>query len=123
VSSVGSLVGGTGFQIGDRVLIDQGGNVTASATVTETTTNNAISSLMIGGNAAIYPGHCRSLTVQNCNVGNAYLVLYDNLTYCNPRRVLLTQCVKASGNYDYQILGSNTSTVKAPLRNVKQDNY
>jgi len=122
VSSVGSLVGGTGFQIGDRVLIDQGGNVTASGTVTATTTNNAISLLMIGGNATVYPGSVRSLTIHGCGLGNAYLVLYDDPAYCNPRRVLLTQCVKASGSYDYQILGNNTSTVKIPMRNIVQDN-
>lgn len=123
ISSVNSITGGTDWQIGDEVIFNQGGNVTARGRVLSTTTNNAISTVVIGGAAAIYAGNCRFITVDDCWVGSTpYIAVYNDTAYCEPGRIVFRQSERAVGNLDFVILGSNTTTTKVPLGNLHIDN-
>ena len=124
ISNVTSITGGTGWQTGDEVIFDQGGNTTARGRVLSTTTNNAIASISIGGAAAIYPGNCQTLTIDNCSwpSSGALFCLYNDTAYCEPGRVQVTQPNAYGVNTrEFFLLGSNINTIKAPLRDFKID--
>lgn len=122
VTGVSSITGGTGWQLGDRVTITQGGNTTATATVSNITTNNAISAITLGSAAGIYPGNCGALAIRSSVFANSYFVLFNDTTVCDPRRVTMTQCRRPNNGLDFLIVGSDTSIVKAPLGNFLIDN-
>ena len=125
VTSATATTPGNTFQIGDLVSIVQGGNTTAIATVSATGANNGIAGLIIGGSAAVYPGHVRSLTMSNNLTGSsvAMVALYNDTTYCDARRLVISQEGKSSASYlDWQLIGSNITTQKARLGNIVSDN-
>lgn len=123
ISAVGSITGGVDWQIGDEVIFDQGGNVTARGRVLATTTNNAISTVVIGGSAAVYAGNCRSLTIDDSWIGGtAYVALYNDPAYCEPGRTVIRQSEKATGSMDFVMLGANIGTTQVPFSNFQIDN-
>lgn len=108
---------GSGYQVGDRIRIVQGASTGATAHVLTTTTNGGIASVVIGGNAAVYPGHVKSMTMENCNVNGALISLYNDIAYCNPYIFTVRNCA-ISGDLNVLLLGSNTTTIKSKLGNI-----
>lgn len=115
---------GTGFAIGDIVLIEKDGNTSACATVLSTGANNSITALYLGHAAAIYPGHCRSMTISGnlFSPSCAVLALYNDRTVCSPRKLRLSQNPRTIAGLDYQIIGPVTDTVNVRLGNLVNDN-
>lgn len=125
ISNVTVTTAGTGYQIGDEVLFDQGGNTTARGRVLSTTTQNGLSTVGIGTAAAVYPGNVEALTIEHTSIPStgSMFVLYNDSTVCEPGRIIVNQTpVYTSTTREFFLLGSNTTTIKAPLRNITIDN-
>lgn len=124
ISAVTITTAGTGYQVGDELDFEQGGNVTATGRVISTTTGNGLLEVSVGGSAAIYPGNIDTLTIENCAMpsSGAVFCLYNDPAVCEPGRVVVRQTpAYSSTTREFFLLGSNTTTLKVPLRDFKID--